>query len=393
MVAPVEGEREAVMRQALGMHAGAAARLLHQPHRAFLQNAGAHTAENVSFGRAIEDNIGDPRFRQQLPEQEPRRPGADDDDLSAHDCPPTSPRKLQLSRRNRTRILTDIVHRRRLGCSALICCMLFSVNRDTIKENMQERAVVADETQAPETKLTSTKRRWAADGKFLTGRIARPETDRLPPGQHLVRDWPVLDLGQQPHLTHETWRLDVTGLVENPLSLDWNAFQALPQSDSLSDIHCVTTWSRYDNNWHGVSTRDLLDRVMPKPEAAYVMLTSFDGYTTNLPLADFAAEDAILATAWEGAPITRAHGGPCAWGPASLFLEKRQMAAAHRFPRGRFGRLLGAERLPHAGRPVAGGALFRRLTLERDEEKCVRFSARNFGKKRVSAIRRKAEML
>ncbi|AEH82961.1 sulfite oxidase-like oxidoreductase [Sinorhizobium meliloti] len=188
--------------------------------------------------------------------------------------------------------------------------MLFSVNRDTIKENMQERAVVADETQAPETKLTSTKRRWAADGKFLTGRIARPETDRLPPGQHLVRDWPVLDLGQQPHLTHETWRLDVTGLVENPLSLDWNAFQALPQSDSLSDIHCVTTWSRYDNNWHGVSTRDLLDRVMPKPEAAYVMLTSFDGYTTNLPLADFAAEDAILATAWEGAPITRAHGGP-----------------------------------------------------------------------------------
>lgn len=101
MVAPVEGEREAVMRQALGMHAGAAARLLHQPHRALLQNAGAHTAENVSFGRAIEDNIGDPRFRQQLPEQEPRRPGADDDDLSAHDCPPTSPRKLQLSRRNR----------------------------------------------------------------------------------------------------------------------------------------------------------------------------------------------------------------------------------------------------------------------------------------------------
>lgn len=84
---------------------------------------------------------------------------------------------------------------------------------------------MADETQAPETKLTSTKRRWAADGKFLTGRIARPETDRLPPGQHLVRDWPVLDLGQQPHLTHETWRLDVTGIVENPLSLDWNAFR------------------------------------------------------------------------------------------------------------------------------------------------------------------------
>nr|WP_153492196.1 sulfite oxidase-like oxidoreductase [Sinorhizobium medicae] len=172
------------------------------------------------------------------------------------------------------------------------------------------RTVVAEATEAPETKLTSTKRRWAADGKFLTGRIARPETDRLPPGQHLVKDWPILDLGQQPHLTHETWRLDITGLVENPLSLDWTAFQALPQTDSQSDIHCVTTWSRYDNRWRGVHTRDLLDRAMPKPEAVYVMLTSYDGYSTNLPLADFAAEDAILATAWEGEPISRAHGGP-----------------------------------------------------------------------------------
>ncbi len=101
MVAPVEGEREAVMREALGMHTGAAARLLHQPHRAFLQNAGAHSAENVILGRAIENHIGNPRSRQQLPEQEPRRPGADNDDLSAHDCPPTSPGKLRLTRRNR----------------------------------------------------------------------------------------------------------------------------------------------------------------------------------------------------------------------------------------------------------------------------------------------------
>jgi DMSO/TMAO reductase YedYZ molybdopterin-dependent catalytic subunit len=170
--------------------------------------------------------------------------------------------------------------------------------------------IMAEDEQAPETKLTSTKRRWAAAGKFLTGRIARPETDRLPPGQHLVKDWPVLDLGQQPHLTLETWRLDVTGLVDNPLSLDWSSFKALPQSDSLSDIHCVTTWSRYDNRWRGVATRDLLDRVMPKPEAEYVMLTSYDGYTTNLPLSDFAAEDAVLATTWGGEPITRAHGGP-----------------------------------------------------------------------------------
>lgn len=162
----------------------------------------------------------------------------------------------------------------------------------------------------PDTKLTQTKRRWAEQGKFLTGRVARPQADRLPPGQHLVKNWPVLDLGQQPVVRPETWRLDIRGEVENPVSLDWRAFQALPRSDRLSDIHCVTTWSRYDNRWQGVSTHDLLDLVMPRPAATHVMLTSYDGYTTNLPLADFAVEDALLATHWEGEPLTAEHGGP-----------------------------------------------------------------------------------
>lgn len=169
---------------------------------------------------------------------------------------------------------------------------------------------MTDDESSAETKLTTTKRRWAAAGKFLTGRAARPEDERLPPGQHLVRDWPVLDLGQQPAIGVEHWRLDVEGLVEQRLSLDWAAFKALPQGDSQSDIHCVTTWSRYDNRWQGVLTRDLLDLAMPKPEATHVLLTSYDGYTTNLPLADFASEHAILATDWEGQPISRPHGGP-----------------------------------------------------------------------------------
>jgi DMSO/TMAO reductase YedYZ molybdopterin-dependent catalytic subunit len=166
-----------------------------------------------------------------------------------------------------------------------------------------------DQTQA-DSKLTTSKRRWAAEGKFLTGKIARPETERLPPGQHLVKNWPVLDLGQQPHVPLETWRLDARGLVENQTTWSWKTFQRLEQSRKVSDIHCVTTWSRYDNEWQGVATRDLLDVVMPKPEAHFVLLTSYDGYTTNVPLADFAAEDAILATHWEGQPITREHGGP-----------------------------------------------------------------------------------
>lgn len=171
---------------------------------------------------------------------------------------------------------------------------------------------MADDIPPPEgeTKLTRTKRKWAEEGRFLTGKTARPDIDRLPPGQHRVENWPVLDLGIQPMLPPARWRLDVGGLVEKPLSFDWAGFQDLPMTDVVSDIHCVTTWSRYDNQWRGVLVRDLLDRAEPKPQATHVLLTSFDGYTTNLPLADFAAEDAILATHWQGAPITREHGGP-----------------------------------------------------------------------------------
>jgi DMSO/TMAO reductase YedYZ molybdopterin-dependent catalytic subunit len=174
----------------------------------------------------------------------------------------------------------------------------------------RKETAMSDDQIPEDSKLTTSKRRWAAEGKFLTGRISRPETERLPPGQHLVKNWPVLDLGQQPVISIDSWKLEVGGLVETQLNLSWAAFQSLEQSSMVSDIHCVTTWSRYDNKWKGVSTRDLLDLAMPKAESSYVMLTSYDGYTTNLPLVDFAAEDAILATSWEGLPLTRDHGGP-----------------------------------------------------------------------------------
>lgn len=169
---------------------------------------------------------------------------------------------------------------------------------------------MADDIQPEDSKLTLTKRKWAEQGKFLTGRLTRPETDRLPPGQHLVKNWPVLDLGQQPSVSTSQWKLDVRGLVNNPRTFDWLTFQAMPQTEIRSDIHCVTTWSRYDNNWKGVSTHDLLEAVDPREEAVAVMLTSYDGYTTNLLLSDFAAPDAIVAHSWEGQPLTQEHGGP-----------------------------------------------------------------------------------
>ncbi|MDB5653264.1 MAG: molybdopterin-binding protein [Tardiphaga sp.] len=169
---------------------------------------------------------------------------------------------------------------------------------------------MTDDSLPPDSKLTKSKQRWAREGRFLTGKIARPAEQRLPPGQHLTKDWPVLDLGITPNISRERWRLDVYGAVENPLFWDFSQFTAQPQQQFVSDIHCVTTWSRYDNRWDGLSTRELLAACKPRDEARFVVLHAHDGYTTNLTLEDFAAEDALLAHAWQGEPIAQDHGGP-----------------------------------------------------------------------------------
>jgi len=159
-------------------------------------------------------------------------------------------------------------------------------------------------------KLVASKERWAREGRLLTGTSGDPAEVRLPPGQRQVKDWPVLDLGIQPRLPPARWRLTADGLVEEPMSWDWDAFLSLPRVRSTSDIHCVTAWSRYDNRWEGVAATQLLALVRPKPEARHVIFESFDGYTTNVALAEFASEDALLATHWEGEPLSREHGGP-----------------------------------------------------------------------------------
>ena len=159
-------------------------------------------------------------------------------------------------------------------------------------------------------KLIEKKQQWARDGRLLTGTTADPARERLPPGQRLVRDWPVLDLGAEPDVTEEKFRLDIDGAVENRLSLRLDEFMALPQTDRVSDIHCVTQWSRYDNNWRGVAARDILQIVRPAPEVKHVAFTSFDGYTTNIRLDQFDQPDVLVVHQWEGKPISRAHGGP-----------------------------------------------------------------------------------
>jgi len=90
----------------------------------------------------------------------------------------------------------------------------------------------------------------------------------------------------------------------------WEDLQRQAQVESISDIHCVTAWSRYDNRWQGVATRSLIAAVDPSPTARFVILKSYDAYATCVPLDLFAASDVLLATSWEGKPLTREHGGP-----------------------------------------------------------------------------------
>ena len=165
-------------------------------------------------------------------------------------------------------------------------------------------------TEHPNEKLIRAKQRWAADGRLLTGTTADPDTTRLPPGQRLVTDWPVLDLGTQPIITPERFRLTIDGAVRHPLTLDLPGFMALPMSEAVSDMHCVTQWSRYDNLWHGVAAQTLIDLVAVSDKARHVILHAADGYTTNLRLDQFAQPDVLLVHSWQNTPLTPEHGAP-----------------------------------------------------------------------------------
>ena len=132
---------------------------------------------------------------------------------------------------------------------------------------------------------------------------------RIPPGQHLTRKWPVLHVGQIPAFDRATWRFQTSGLVEQPLDLDWKSFGELPQVDLQTDFHCVTTWSKLDMVWRGVPIRELLARTRPKG-ARHVIIHSHGGYTTNLPFDVLDDEDVMLATGCDGEDLTPEHGYP-----------------------------------------------------------------------------------
>ncbi|HEY8491020.1 MAG TPA: sulfite oxidase-like oxidoreductase [Dehalococcoidia bacterium] len=134
--------------------------------------------------------------------------------------------------------------------------------------------------------------------------------DRLPPGQRLTEGWPVLHYGGIPRIDLSTWTFRVWGLVEEEKTWTWEEFMALPQVQDVSDVHCVTHWSKFDNEWEGVRFQDLLAQVRLKPEARYVMVHSYGGYTTNVPLDDLLRDGVLFAHKHSGQPLAPEHGWP-----------------------------------------------------------------------------------
>lgn len=145
--------------------------------------------------------------------------------------------------------------------------------------------------------------------------IVSPDTrrqQRVPPGQSRTKKWPVLDASGTPDLRPGKWKLEVGGLVRQPVSWTFDEFVHLPRVRVFADFHCVTRWSRLGNLWEGVSTRLLVQEAGDiLPETRFVVASGFDhGWTTNVPIEDFLSQDALIAISHDGEPISAEHGGP-----------------------------------------------------------------------------------
>lgn len=134
---------------------------------------------------------------------------------------------------------------------------------------------------------------------------------RIPPGQHMVKDFPVLHVGDVPRQTApHAWELAVWGQVENPTRWSLDELRALPATEVTTDIHCVTSWSKLDTHWKGVSVPWLLDRVQPTADAVHVLAHAEGGYTANVPLEALRDDDVLLAYEFDGGELLPEHGAP-----------------------------------------------------------------------------------
>jgi DMSO/TMAO reductase YedYZ molybdopterin-dependent catalytic subunit len=143
---------------------------------------------------------------------------------------------------------------------------------------------------------------------FRGRRPVDADSSRIPPGQYVTSDFPVLSAGPTPHTPLEEWTFSIRGAVNHPVSWTWEEFRALPSEDITVDIHCVTKWSKLDTTWKGVSLENLFSAAAPTGE--YVLAFCDGGYTTNLPVADLTDGQAWIAYEYEGEPLEPKHGGP-----------------------------------------------------------------------------------
>lgn len=149
------------------------------------------------------------------------------------------------------------------------------------------------------------------------------ERARVPPGQHVVRDFPVLHAGDVPYRTPpEDWDLRVWGRVAEPVRWTLDEIRALPSRTVTCDIHCVTTWSKLGTVWEGVPLSHVLDVVRPLPDATHVVAHAEEGYTANVPLERLRADDVLLAYAYGGRDLEPEHGGPLRLLVPSLYFWK-----------------------------------------------------------------------
>jgi DMSO/TMAO reductase YedYZ molybdopterin-dependent catalytic subunit len=140
--------------------------------------------------------------------------------------------------------------------------------------------------------------------------VAISDQHRVPPGQRLVTNFPVLHAGSVMQVERESWRLTVTGLVGSPFTIDWNGLLAFPAEEQISDIHCVTGWTKLDTRWKGVRVSRLLEGLEVSPQAHHSVIHAKGGWTTNLPLEELLGDDVLVAYEYDGRPIVAEHGGP-----------------------------------------------------------------------------------
>jgi len=142
------------------------------------------------------------------------------------------------------------------------------------------------------------------------GRGAEAQPDRLPPGQFLTTDFPVLSAGPTPQVARPDWRFELKVGPRPIKSWSWADFIRLPITKVTRDIHCVTKWSKYGTGWEGVSISDLLADAALEPPTEYTLAHSYDGYSTNVPTADLTGGRAMIAITYDGKPLESEHGGP-----------------------------------------------------------------------------------